>query len=95
MEGKFPCLTYITFVLKSFGGQNNSLLPLCQVVPFPLFELQSKWIAGILSNRITLPSEEEMMEDVRAFYSLLESSGIPKRYTHNMGDYQVSSISLV
>ncbi|XP_004298656.1 PREDICTED: flavin-containing monooxygenase FMO GS-OX-like 3-like [Fragaria vesca subsp. vesca] len=59
-----------------------------KVVPFPLFELQSKWIAGILSNRITLPSEEEMMEDVRAFYSLLESSGIPKRYTHNMGDYQ-------
>ncbi|XP_062026116.1 flavin-containing monooxygenase FMO GS-OX-like 4 [Rosa rugosa] len=59
-----------------------------KVVPFPLFELQSKWIAGLLSTRITLPSEEEMMEDVRAFYSLLEASGVPKRYTHNMGDYQ-------
>ncbi|VVA32827.1 PREDICTED: flavin-containing monooxygenase [Prunus dulcis] len=59
-----------------------------KVAPFPMFEFQSKWIAGILSNRIALPSREEMMEDVKAFYSLLEASGIPKRYTHNIADYQ-------
>ncbi|CAL2259472.1 unnamed protein product [Prunus armeniaca] len=59
-----------------------------KVVPFPQFELQSKWIAGLLSNRIALPSKEEMMEDIKAFYSLLEASGIPKRYTHNLGDCQ-------
>ncbi|KAL6280099.1 hypothetical protein ACE6H2_016980 [Prunus campanulata] len=59
-----------------------------KVVPFPEFELQSKWIAGLLSNRIALPSKEEMMEDIKAFYSLLEASGIPKRYTHNLGDCQ-------
>lgn len=35
------------------------------------------------------------MEDVRAFYTSLEASGIPKRYTHNMADYQVNSVSLV
>ncbi|CAL8156575.1 unnamed protein product [Prunus armeniaca] len=29
-----------------------------------------------------------MMEDIKAFYSLLEASGIPKRYTHNLGDCQ-------
>lgn len=28
------------------------------------------------------------MDDVQAFYASLEASGIPKRYTHNMGDYQ-------
>lgn len=50
-----------------------------------MFELQSKWIAGVLSNRLTLPSQQEMMEDVEAFYSSLEVSGTPKRYTHNMG----------
>lgn len=66
----------------------------CQVVPFPLFEFQSKWIAGLLSNRLALPHKEQMMEDVEAFYSILESSGIPKRYTHNMADYQVNSDSL-
>ncbi|KAH7514131.1 hypothetical protein FEM48_Zijuj11G0056300 [Ziziphus jujuba var. spinosa] len=59
-----------------------------KVVPFPLFEFQSKWIAGLLSNRLALPHKEQMMEDVEAFYSILESSGIPKRYTHNMADYQ-------
>ncbi|XP_016651230.1 PREDICTED: flavin-containing monooxygenase FMO GS-OX-like 5 isoform X1 [Prunus mume] len=59
-----------------------------KVVPFPQFELQSKWIAGLLSNRIALPSKEEMMEDIKAFYSLLEASGIPKRYTQNLGDCQ-------
>ncbi|RXH97316.1 hypothetical protein DVH24_035984 [Malus domestica] len=59
-----------------------------KVVPFPLFEFQSKWIAGLLSNRIALPSKEEMMEDVKAFYSLLEASGTPKRYTHNLGGCQ-------
>ncbi|CAJ1928365.1 unnamed protein product [Sphenostylis stenocarpa] len=55
-----------------------------KVLPFPMFELQSKWIAGILSNRIALPSKEDMAEDIEAFYSSLEASGTPKRYTHNM-----------
>lgn len=67
----------------------ESLVGLCQVVPFGLFEFQSKWIAGVLSNRITLPSVEEMMEDVKTFYSKLEISGMPKRYTHYLGDSQV------
>jgi hypothetical protein len=62
----------------------------CQAIPFPLCELQSKWIAGVLSNRFTLPSQEEMMEDVEAFYSSLEASGTPKRYTHCMGANLVS-----
>lgn len=61
----------------------------CQVIPFPLCELQSKWIAGLLSNRIKLPSEGEMIEDINAFYSTLEVSGTPKRYTHNLGRSQV------
>ena len=54
-----------------------------------MFELQSKWIAGVLSNRITLPSQEEMMEDVKALYSSLEASGTPKRDTHALDDKQV------
>ncbi|XP_057811038.1 flavin-containing monooxygenase FMO GS-OX-like 4 [Salvia miltiorrhiza] len=59
-----------------------------KVVPFPLFELQSKWIAGVLSGRITLESTEEMRADVEAFYSSLEAACIPKRYTHQMGESQ-------
>ncbi|KAK0586999.1 hypothetical protein LWI29_015944 [Acer saccharum] len=56
---------------------------LWKVVPFPLWELQSKWIAGNLSGRLLLPSREEMMEDVKAFYSKLEASGRLKRYAHD------------
>ncbi|KAL6979718.1 Flavin-containing monooxygenase FMO GS-OX5 [Sarracenia purpurea var. burkii] len=59
-----------------------------KVVPFPLCELQSNWIAGALSGRIALPSSDEMMADVEAFYRALDESGIPKRYTHNIANYQ-------
>ncbi|XP_039029375.1 flavin-containing monooxygenase FMO GS-OX-like 4 [Hibiscus syriacus] len=59
-----------------------------KIVPFPLSELQSKLVAGVLSGRITLPSQKEMTEDVNSFYSTLEASGIPKRYTHCIGESQ-------
>ncbi|XP_043810291.1 flavin-containing monooxygenase FMO GS-OX-like 4 isoform X2 [Manihot esculenta] len=59
-----------------------------KVVPFPMFEFQSKWIAGVLSGRIALPLQEEMMEDIEDFYRSLEASNFPKRYTHYMGDSQ-------
>jgi hypothetical protein len=57
-----------------------------------MFELQSKWIAKILANRVALPSQEDMIEDIEAFYSSLEASGTPKRYTHRLGSNQVFSI---
>ncbi|KAL1187714.1 Flavin-containing monooxygenase FMO GS-OX-like 4 [Cardamine amara subsp. amara] len=56
-----------------------------KVVPFPMFELQSKWIAGVLSGRIPLPSKEDMVMEIKTLYSTLEAQGIPKRYTHRMG----------
>ncbi|KAF9616712.1 hypothetical protein IFM89_031988 [Coptis chinensis] len=39
-------------------------------------------------GRISLPSQEEMMSDVEAFYLTLEAAGVPKRYTHNLGNCQ-------
>ena len=61
-----------------------------------MFELQSKWIAGVLSGRIMLPSKEDMMEDIKSLYATLEAQGIQKRYTHRMGIAQVSmSLSLL
>ncbi|XP_023552042.1 flavin-containing monooxygenase FMO GS-OX-like 3 [Cucurbita pepo subsp. pepo] len=57
-----------------------------KAVPLPLFELQGNWVAGVLSNRIALPSKEEMLADVRAFYAALEASGKPKHLTHELGD---------
>lgn len=49
-----------------------------------MFQLQASWVAGALSGRIQLPSEEEMMEDVRALYAELDAVGWPVRYTHCM-----------
>ncbi|KAM3308691.1 flavin-containing monooxygenase FMO GS-OX-like 4 isoform X2 [Capsicum chacoense] len=59
-----------------------------KVIPFFLCELQSKWIAAVLSGRISLPSKEDMNADIEAFYSSMTASCIPKRYTHNMDNYQ-------
>ncbi|KAF5729871.1 flavin-containing monooxygenase-related family protein [Tripterygium wilfordii] len=64
-----------------------------KVIPFILFEFQCKWIAGVLSGRIKLPSQEEMMEEIKAFYSELEASDVPKRYTHNMADSQYEYVN--
>ncbi|RZC54214.1 hypothetical protein C5167_013069 [Papaver somniferum] len=57
-------------------------------IPYPIFELQSRWVAGVLSGRILLPSQEVMMLEVEDFYLKLEAAGVPKRYTHNTFDYQ-------
>ncbi|CAA6656190.1 unnamed protein product [Spirodela intermedia] len=59
-----------------------------KVVPFPLCELQSKWVAAALSGRVNLPDEDEMMEDIKASYEEIEAAGWPKRYTHNLSDCQ-------
>ncbi|MCL7042506.1 hypothetical protein MKW94_002605 [Papaver nudicaule] len=57
-------------------------------LPIPTFELQSNWVAGVLSGRISLPSEDEMIEDVEAFYFQLKAAAIPKRFTHLLAKKQ-------
>ncbi|CAA7034215.1 unnamed protein product [Microthlaspi erraticum] len=56
-----------------------------KVLPFPMFELQSKWIAGVLSGRIKLPSKEDMMVETKTMKDTFEALGIPKRFTHCLG----------
>ncbi|PHU14697.1 Flavin-containing monooxygenase FMO GS-OX-like 3 [Capsicum chinense] len=55
-----------------------------KLLGFPRCELQSKWIAGILSGRISLLSKKDMIADIDAIYSSLDASNIPKWYTHNV-----------
>lgn len=62
---------------------------------FFMFELQSKWVAAALSGRVTLPSEEKMMEDVTAYYAKREAFGQPKRYTHRLGGGQVDYLNWI
>ena len=50
-----------------------------KVVPFAQYELQSKWIARVLSGRAGLPAAQDMHQHIKASYSRLEQSSIPQR----------------
>jgi hypothetical protein len=75
-------------------GQASAWYPLLldppQVVPFPLFELQSALVARVLSGRAALPSRASMAAEAAAFYSSVKQAGLPARHTHMMSAAQVS-----
>uniref|UniRef100_A0A453J9E5 Flavin-containing monooxygenase n=1 Tax=Aegilops tauschii subsp. strangulata TaxID=200361 RepID=A0A453J9E5_AEGTS len=50
-----------------------------KAIPFLVFQLQSSWVAGVLSGRIELPPPEEMMQDVAAFYTDMGSKHVHPR----------------
>ncbi|PAN49125.2 hypothetical protein PAHAL_9G390000 [Panicum hallii] len=56
-------------------------LPLKTII-FQSVEMESKWVAAVLSGRATLPGEEDMMAAVREHYRQMEEAGRPKRHTH-------------
>jgi hypothetical protein len=59
-------------------------------------ELQSTWIARVLSGRLSLPGEDQMMADVKLLYEELEaSSDHPKSYTHMIGMKQVKGLAVL
>ncbi|KFK43478.1 hypothetical protein AALP_AA1G130200 [Arabis alpina] len=64
-------------------------------VQFYMFEVQSKWVAAVLSGRVPLPTEEKMMEEVKTFYAKRQAQGFPKRYTHRLGRTQVGYLNWV
>ncbi|CAH8389612.1 unnamed protein product [Eruca vesicaria subsp. sativa] len=58
-----------------------------KLIGFPFFESQAKWIASLLSGKTSLPSYDEMMESVDEYYRAREASGIPKRNSHDIPDF--------
>ncbi|KAF5952901.1 hypothetical protein HYC85_010845 [Camellia sinensis] len=69
----------------------NFLRNVNQGIAFLLMEFQSKWIARVLSGKLLLPSEEEMLADVQQHYLHMEESQIPKRHTHLLNPFEVNS----
>ncbi|CAK9166043.1 unnamed protein product [Ilex paraguariensis] len=45
-------------------------------------ELQSKWVARLLSGKAVLPSESEMLADVEVHYRNMKERQTPKHNTH-------------
>ncbi|KAF8020446.1 hypothetical protein BT93_G0994 [Corymbia citriodora subsp. variegata] len=65
-----PRLSFICIPYLSFPAQPS--------------ELQSKWVAKVLSGEVVLPSEEEMMSSVHEHYQRIEELGWPKHHTHRL-----------
>jgi len=59
---------------------------------FLVIELQAKWVARVLSGKILLPSEEEMIESVKDIYQFMEENALPKSYTHLIRPFQVCTL---
>jgi hypothetical protein len=62
--------------------EERACLFFLQTIIFQSVEMESKWVAAVLSGRATLPGEEDMMAAVREHYRQMEEAGRPKRHTH-------------
>lgn len=60
-----------------------------QAVPTLIIELQSRWLAKVLSGKLALPCEEEMASSVEELYQHMKESGRPKHHTHQFQQNKV------
>ncbi|KAL2511476.1 Flavin-containing monooxygenase FMO GS-OX-like 3 [Abeliophyllum distichum] len=51
---------------------------------FHMIEFQAKWMARVLTGKVLLPLENEMLIDIEQQYKRLEEAGKLKHYTHNL-----------
>eukprot|EP00250_Pteridium_aquilinum_P006132 c16108_g1_i2 orf=97-1701(-) len=59
-----------------------------KVIPFPLMQLQSKWIAMALSGKVLLPSKQQMFRCTEEFYEGIKARGISKSKIHDLSSCQ-------
>ncbi|XAR63198.1 hypothetical protein NMG60_11023050 [Bertholletia excelsa] len=55
-----------------------------KVILFMALELQAKWVALVLSSKVSLPSEEEMLSQIEEYYRDMEENGVPKHHSHTL-----------
>ncbi|CAI5465841.1 unnamed protein product [Closterium sp. Yama58-4] len=60
-----------------------------KVVPFPLCQLQARWVAQLLSGQLPVPPRSDMEGGVRRLYARMEAQGVPERYVHRLDMEQV------
>ncbi|KAL3528436.1 hypothetical protein ACH5RR_007758 [Cinchona calisaya] len=59
-----------------------------KIIACPFFESQAKWVAQLLSGKRKLPSYDEMMQSIKDFYIARDVANIPKRYTHEIRNFE-------
>ncbi|KAK6920304.1 Short transmembrane mitochondrial protein 1 [Dillenia turbinata] len=62
----------------------NSIVKQSRLLPSLIIELQSKWVAKVLSGKVVLPTKEEMAASVEKLYRYVDETGWPKRFTHKL-----------
>lgn len=62
---------------------------------FPSIELQSKWVARVLSCKAILPSRKEMLADVEEHYRDMEGRGVPNRHTHSIHPHEIEYLDMI
>uniref|UniRef100_A0A803LI71 Flavin-containing monooxygenase n=1 Tax=Chenopodium quinoa TaxID=63459 RepID=A0A803LI71_CHEQI len=78
-----PWLSFVGLPQKS----SNDLLH-DQILIFDMMELQSRWIARVLSRKVDLPSKEQMMADVQKYYQQMTILRRPKHLTHFLHNFE-------
>ncbi|MFT7131091.1 MAG: thioredoxin reductase [Gammaproteobacteria bacterium] len=63
------------------------------IVPFPLFEIQARWFAQVLKQKVALPSANEMTKKVKLRESELQKIKRKKRLYHQLGEDQIPYLS--
>ena len=59
-----------------------------KVLPFPLFDIQCKWVQRVWAHEAALPSTPAMREEMRAAETALRAEGIPEKYNHVLAERQ-------
>ncbi|KAI8545376.1 hypothetical protein RHMOL_Rhmol07G0035100 [Rhododendron molle] len=62
---------------------------------FEAVELQTKWIARVLSGKAILPSEKEMLVDVEEHYRDMADRGVPKHHTHKIHPHEFEYLDMI
>ncbi|KNC54399.1 flavin-containing monooxygenase FMO GS-OX3 [Thecamonas trahens ATCC 50062] len=58
-----------------------------KVIPFPLFEVQARWIAAVVAGRVTLPDPLARAEAAAAQDRKRAARGVHARYTHRLEEW--------
>jgi hypothetical protein len=59
-----------------------------RIVPFPLFEKQAQWIAAVFTDKVSLPSANEMFQWIHEDLRWRKEVGIPPHQPHFLGSMQ-------
>jgi len=65
------------------------------VIPFPLFEMQSRWFARALSGEMELPDQEKIDQEIKKSHRNFARDGVPQHHYHRLGDAQTDYINLL